>query len=63
MVENIVGDGGGAFPCEECMEAGMSLRDYFAAKALQALIAKAPMLYCPFRGYDEIMAALRAADV
>lgn len=40
------GDGGQAFPCEQTigdtskhLVKGMSLRDYFAAKAMQAMIA------------------------
>ena len=40
---NTIKDGGPAFPHEDTMSAalrpGMSLRDYFAAKAMQALIS------------------------
>ena len=46
--DGITNDGGSAFPCEQghcpdgtwnqTFEAGMSLRDYFAAKALQSVI-------------------------
>jgi hypothetical protein len=43
------GDGGAAFPCErdygiklESQE-GMSLRDYFAAKAMQAIVSSPEM--------------------
>jgi len=32
-------DGGPAFPCSEWPEDGMSLRDYFAAKAMQAMLS------------------------
>lgn len=37
--ENYAKEGGFAFPCGEYADHGMSLRDYFAAKALQGLIA------------------------
>lgn len=30
--------GGQAFPCLELTDGGMTLRDYFAAKAMQAII-------------------------
>jgi hypothetical protein len=33
-------DGGAAFPSEYYAEQGMTLRDYFAAAALQGLLAK-----------------------
>lgn len=34
-----IDSGGGAFPCPRIGEDGMSLRDYFAAKAMQGLLA------------------------
>jgi hypothetical protein len=44
--------GGSAFPTDEFMDdgtikhtPGMTLRDYFATKAMQALIAKAPVTF------------------
>jgi len=37
-MNNNIEDGGGAFPMKS-MGRGMSLRDYFAAKALQGLLA------------------------
>lgn len=37
--------GGSAFPVQNaCMEEGMTLRDYFAAKAMQAIITKLPVV-------------------
>jgi hypothetical protein len=36
-------DGGPAFPGEKDFVAGMTLRDYFAAKAMQAFISSYPM--------------------
>ena len=39
--------GGPAFPVKtamfDCTQSGMTLRDYFAAKAMQAMIARIPM--------------------
>lgn len=37
-------DGGPAFPVTTIGETGMSLRDWFAGMALQALVAKAPLM-------------------
>lgn len=50
LTEAEIGDGGPAFPCNpdaiyDC-DRGMSLRDYFAAKAMHGLIAAVP----PVRG-------------
>ena len=39
-------DGGPAFPCDESHGdnyEGMTLRDYFAAKAMQAIVSKSPL--------------------
>lgn len=36
-------NGGPAYPYEIGFERGMSMRDYFAAAAMQALIAKIPL--------------------
>ena len=39
--------GGPAFPVKtamfDCTQSGMTLRDYFAAKAMQALLARRPL--------------------
>jgi hypothetical protein len=52
--------GGSAFPTDEFMDdgtikhtPGMTLRDYFAAKAMAALIAKAPVRFFADEDADE----------
>ena len=37
MNKELIDDGGPAFPCDG-LTGGMSLRDYFAAKAMQGLV-------------------------
>lgn len=59
-------DGGSAFPCAEGDSThpvfGMSLRDYFAAKALQGMVASGKYRYEV--SYDTIAAyAYKQADV
>jgi hypothetical protein len=42
------GNGGPAFPCDSKRfeSEGMTLRDYFAAKAMSAIISKSPLGVC-----------------
>ena len=63
--------GGPAFPCEQqtnWTSAGMSLRDYFAAKAVQGLLASevnAPLKVFAIRAYamaDAMLEARHAAQ-
>ena len=63
--------GGPAFPCEQqtnWTSAGMSLRDYFAAKAVQGLLASevnAPLNVFAIRAYavaDAMLEARHAAQ-
>ena len=56
-----ISDGGSAFPLpDDWAGYGMTLRDYFAAKAMQAFLSKDSSFTCP----DEIIAqdAYNAAD-
>ena len=39
-IQNIIPDGGPAFPVPNWSASGMTLRDYFAAAALQGLLSK-----------------------
>lgn len=55
-------DGGPAFPWGSDYSTGMSLRDYFAAQAMVALIAKSP-LSCTYRDGEDDVAAVIAANV
>ncbi len=71
-----INDGGAAFPCNRTVGAppqsvedfrvygtgneGMSLRDYFAAKAMQALIASDRMTGCAENAYQIADAMLAA---
>lgn len=50
---NTSNDGGTAFPVWEITEFGMSLRDYFAAKAMQGLLANpgGPIQVNPMSGW------------
>jgi hypothetical protein len=54
--------GGPAFPTERNLTQGMTLRDYFAAKAMQALITSRHTDY-ENGWYDEAMVAASAYDM
>ncbi len=42
-----INNGDSAFPAATSLQSGMSLRDYFAAKALQGILAQPAARYSP----------------
>ncbi len=60
-------DGGTAFPAETTLgyEEGMTLRDYFAAKAMQAIVSRSDFEFEDFaweNAYDMADAMLKARE-
>jgi hypothetical protein len=68
-MKKVKDDGGYAFPCYQCFDdngdslKGMTLRDYFAAKAMQAFLDSNPNMECNIVSawaYDQADAMLEA---